>query len=282
MAAWLPRRSRCSLPALALLAVLPLTACGGGGGGGNGGGSTAIVTPPMPSPTPSPTPTPSQYRATDGPFQLTQSRDLDVFGWDSWPSAPAPSTIQIRWDAVGVGYEMMASVFAERGFLKALASAQRTYDVLTASGAKLPFTVILEAPDSSGFPLRHVGDARIFGASALAFVAFGIATAPGDLPSTGLRVCSFGMDEIGSGDLTVNLATGAVSGSVEPFNAPAGSSSPKLPIQATYSPGTTLSAAYGTDAANGLDARFFGPQAAEIAVRAKGAISGIMLGTCHA
>ena len=69
---------------------------------------------------------------------------------------------------------------------------------------------------------------------------------------------------------------------VEPFNAPAGTTPPQFPIQATYSPGAvTLASTYGANAANVLDARFYGPQAVEIAVRAKGAVSGIMLGTCH-
>ena len=274
-------RRRGAIGTLALVLISPLTACGGGGGGTSGGAVAVTMPTPTPTPTPSPTPSPSQYTTTLVPFQLTQSRDLDVFGWDAWPSAPVASTIQMRWDAVGVGYEMVASVFGERGFLKLLAS-QKSYDVLTASGTKLPFSVVLEAPAGNGFAFRYIGDARIFDSGARAFVAFGIGTTAGDMPAAGLRICDFGMDEIGSGRVTIDLATGAVSGFVEPFNFIAGTTPPQFPIQATYSPGaTTLGSTYGSNAANVLDARFYGPQAAEIAVRTKGQVSGIMLGTCH-
>ena len=52
---------------------------------------------------PPPTPTPSQYTATPVPFNLTESRMVDILGWDSWPDGPTPSTILLlpwMWRAV--------------------------------------------------------------------------------------------------------------------------------------------------------------------------------------
>jgi hypothetical protein len=93
--------------------------------------------------------------------------------------------------------------------------------------------------------------------------------------------CSFGEDEIGGGELTVDLAARTVSGWAEPFWA---NVRYEL-VQTSFAPGaTTFVAAFGTDGV--LEGRFFGPKGINIAVRANGgghsfaAVSGIMAGEC--
>jgi hypothetical protein len=238
-------------------------------------------TAPSSSPAPTPTPTPpAQYVATPVPFNLTESRMFDILGWDSWPAAPVPSATQFRWNAAIAKYEVLAFGLGEWSRLEAkptIYSVPYDYDVFGSDGARLAFNMLVAAP------LGHVGNARIFEGQARAFFAFGIATAPGDVPRSGTMTCDLGEDEIGGVGLTFDLAAGTVSGWAEPFW---GGGIRYQLVQTRFSPGaTTFSATFGTGGV--LDGRFFGPQAVNAAVRADGggsgfkAVRGIMTGTCR-
>jgi len=274
---------RVLLCATAFLACSTLAACGGdAGNAAPTGGALASASAPSPIPTPTP---PPQYTATPVPFNLTQSRTLDILGWDSWPSAPTPSAIQFRWNAAIGKYEVLAPGYADWSRLEALQDLRfgtpHDYDVFGTGGTKLPFYVIVSAPPHRWPADGYVGNARIFeSSSARAYFAFGIATAPGDVPVSGTMTCSFGEDEIGEGGLTFDLAAGTVSGWAEPFWAPV-----RYQLVQSFAPGaTTFAATFGTNGV--LEGRFFGPWAVNVAVRAKGggqgsaAVTGIMTGVC--
>ena len=209
---------------------------------------------------------------------------FDIWGWDSWPSAPTPSAIQFRWNAAIGTYEVLPPGNADWSRLEPRQSGfGLDYDVVGGDGTKFPFYMVLWVPADPPLAGRYVGHARIFeGSSARAFFAFGIATEPGDVPVSGTMTCSFGEDEIGGGALTFDLATGTVSGVVEPFWA----SVQYQVVHPSFARGaTTFAATFGT--AGVLEGRFFGPRAANIAVRAKGGgtgfsnVSGIMTGACE-
>ena len=234
-----------------------------------------------PSPTPTPTP-PPQNTATPVPFNLTQSRRFDILGWDSWPGAATPSAIQFRWNAAIGKYEVLAPGYADWGRLEALqdlhfGGTPYDYDVFGSGGAKLPFGMLLFAPPHRPPADGYVGNARIWeSTSARAYFAFGMATAPGDIPVSGTMTCSFAEDEIGEGRLTFDLAAGTMSGWAEPF----WGGGVRYELVQSFAPGgTTFAATFGTDGV--LDGRFFGPRAVNVAVRAKGAVSGIMTGVCE-
>lgn len=235
---------------------------------------------PAPSPLPAPTP---QYVATPVPFNLTQSRTFDVFGWDSWPSTPGPSTVQFRWNAAIGKYEVLSPGDAEWSRLEArqdrFGGPPHEYDAFGSGGTKLPFSMVVLAPPL-WFPVDgYVGDARIFGGrTANTYFAFGLATEPGDLPVSGTMTCSFGEDEIGSGELVVDPGAGTIAGSVEPFWG--GGVRYEL-VQTSFRSGaTTFTAAFGNGGV--LEGRFFGPRGVNVAVRAKGVdLNGIMTGTCE-
>lgn len=241
-----------------------------------------------PTPTPNPTP-PPQYTASPVPFNLTQSRPFDILGWDFWPGAPRPSAIQFRWNATISKYEVLAPGYADWSRLEALEDLRfggppHDYDVFGSGEAKLPFDMIVWAPPLPWWSDGNVGNARIFeGSSARAYFAFGIATAPKDIPVSGTMTCSFGEDEIGDGRLTFNFAAGTMSGWAEPFW---GAGIRYELVQTSFAAGaTSFAAAFGTEGV--LEGRFFGPQAVNVAVRAKGggqgfaAVSGIMTGKCE-
>ena len=137
------------LCATAVLACSTLAACGGDDRNARPTGG-ALAPTPAPSPTPTPTP-PPQYTATPVPFNLTQSRTFDILGWDSWPSAPTPSTIQFRWNAAIGKYEVLAPGYADWSRLEALQDLRfggppHDYDVFGSGGTKLPFYMIVWAP----------------------------------------------------------------------------------------------------------------------------------------
>ena len=194
---------RALLFATAVLACSTLAACGGDDGNAGPSGGTLAPT-PAPSPTPIPT-SPPQYTATPVPFNLTQSRTLDILGWDSWPSAPTPSAIQFRWNAAIGKYEVLAPGYADWSRLEALQDLRfggppYHYDVFGSGGTKLPLYMIVWAPPHRSPANGYVGNACIFeSSSARAYFAFGIATEPGDVPVSGTVTCSFGEDEIGGG-----------------------------------------------------------------------------------
>ena len=188
---------RALLCATAILACSTLAGCGGDAG--NAG--PTVGGPPAPSPIPTPTPQPPQYTATPVPFNLKQSRTLDIWGWDSWPSAPTPSAIQFRWNAEVGKYEVFAPAYADWSRLEALQSrfgdTPREYGVFGSGETKLPFDMLVSAPPHRPPPDGYVGNASIFETSrARAFFAFGIATQPGGVPVSGTMTCTFAEDEI--------------------------------------------------------------------------------------
>ncbi len=277
---------RALLCATAILACSTLAGCGAAGKTGPTGGTVA-TTAPSPTPTPPPIPTP-EYTGTPVPFNLTQSRTLDILGWDAWPSAPTPSAIQLRWNAAIGKYELLAPGYPDWNRLEALQDLRfggtpHEYDVFGSGGTKLPFSMLLFAPPHRPPADGYVGNARIWqNASARAYFAFGIATEPGDVPVSGTVTCTVAEDEIGEGQLTFDRAAGTVSGWVEPFWG--GGVRHEL-VQTNFAPGaTTFAATFGSGGI--LEGRFFGPRAANVAVRAKGggegfaAVTGIMTGVC--
>ena len=276
-----PVNMRRATHVLSLLAVGLATFGCGGEPSSPAAPSVSALSSPSPSPVPVPT-SPAQYAATPVPFNVTQSRTLDILGWDAWPSAPTPSGIQFRWNAAIGKYEVLAPGYAEWSRLEALQDLRfggppHEYDVYASGETKLPFSMIVWAPPHRPPAGGFVGDARIFqGGFARAYFAFGIATAPGDVPVGRMMTCSFGEDEIGSGTLTFDFAAGTLSGSVEPFWV----NVRYQLVQTSFARGaTTFAATFGTDGI--LEGRFFGPQAANVAVRAKGAVTGIMTGVCE-
>jgi hypothetical protein len=245
------------------------------------GGEPSSPVVPSPSPLPTPTP-PPQYTATPVPFNLTQSRTFDVLGWDSWPSAPTASAIQFRWNAATGKYEVLAPGYAGWSRLEVLQDLRfggppHHYDVFGSGETKLPFYMLVFAPPHRWPADGYVGNARTWeGSSATAYFAFGIATATGDVPVRQTIICSFGEDEIGDGRLSFDRAAGTMSGWVAPFWA---NVRYEL-VQTSFAPdATTFAATFGTDGV--LEGRFFGPRAVNVAVRAKGAVTGIMTGLCE-
>jgi hypothetical protein len=196
--------------------------------------------------------------------------------------------VQFRWDAASGKYEVLAPGYADRSRLEALQDLRfggtpSVYDVFGSGGTKLPFFMIVRAPPLPWNQNGYVGWAQIHENNfPHTYFAFGIATAPGDVPVRGTMTCSFAEDEIGEGRLTFDLAAGTVSGWTEPFW---GKIRYEL-VQTSFAPGaTTFATMFGTDGV--LEGRFFGPGAVNVAVRAKGggqgfeAVRGIMTGVCE-
>ena len=202
--------------ATAVLACSILAACSGDDGIAGPTGGPVAPTAPSPAPTPNP---PPQYTATPVPFNLTQSRTLDILGWDSWASAPTPSVVQFRWNAASGKYEVLAPGYADWSRLEALQDLRfgvtpYKYDVFGTGGTKLPFFMIRRHRTGGGY----VSWAQIHESNfPHTYFAFGTATAPGDVPVSGRMTCSFGEDEIGRGELTFDRAAGTASGWAEPF-----------------------------------------------------------------
>lgn len=267
--------------------ALIFTACGGDRSSSSQLSQSTVV-PTTPSPTDASPTSPPQQTSTPVPFNLTQSRTLDVFGWDSWPTAPTPSVVQLRWNAATGKYEVLAPGFKEWGRLEALENrfggTPRSYEVFGSGGTKLPFSMLLSAPPHRPPADGYVGDAQIReNSSPSSYFAFGLATEPGDVPAGGTIRCTFGEDEIGEGALTFDRVGGTVTGWAKPFW---GGDVIYHLVPASFAPrATSFSTTFGTDGV--FDARFFGPRAANIAVRAKSggplmstALSGIMTGVC--
>lgn len=263
------RALRC---ASAMLACSTLAACGGDAG--SAGHDRSALPPTAPS-APLP-PSPPQHTTALVPFNLTESRTFDILGWDAWPSGPTPSVIQFRWNAATGKFEVLPPGSADWGRLEA-GSGPHQYDVFGSGETTLPFHMLLHAPPHRPPTDGYVGNARIFaGTSVNAYFAFGIATEPGDIPVTGTMTCSFAEDEIGEGGLTFDRAAGTVSGWAEPF----WNSVRYELVQTNFAPGaTTFAATFGTNGV--LEGRFFGPRGINVAVRAKGGVSGIMTGVCE-
>lgn len=223
------------------------------------------------------------------PFNLTQSRTFDIWGWDSGSGAPIASTIQFRWNANIAKYEVVIPGYAGWNRLEARPPDFRLwhtpvyYDVFGGGGTKLLPSMFVWLPTQMGPTGAYVGDARILDDGAAgAWFKFGMRTEPGDVPVSGIRTCHFGEDEIGGGELTFDLAAGIVSGWVEPFWAPVRYQL----VPARLAAGAlTFAVGFGTDGV--LEGQFYGPRAADVAVRSRGggegfaAVNGVMAGWCE-
>jgi hypothetical protein len=264
---------------LLALSLASLAACGP-----DGPSTTGSAPAPTPSPTPTPTPTSTvQYTTTAVPFQLTANRTFDVFGWDYQSGVAANTSTQLRWNAATTQYEVLANGSSEWAYLRARTSG--TFDAFNTAGTQLPFQVQLSAPTGAPSAFHYVGEARVVTgvtgpAGILAFFAFGFATAPGDLPTSGSRTCSFGEDEVGGGTLAIDFAARTVTGHMDHFYAAQGGPVDLTPTTLLPAQVPAISTSYGTLAGNLIEARFFGPQGADIAVRLKGEFIGVMIGTC--
>lgn len=267
---------RVAIGVVLTLALPGLAACGGGGTSSPSSGAVSQTAAPPPPPPPPP---PPQYQTTAAPFGLTQSRDLDVFGWDEWPGSPVPSAMKLRWNSGTTEYEVQPAGSAEFARLRKLFNSPGTYDAFSSSGALLSYQLVLFAPTGTSY----VGDARIFsGGKAQNFVAFGIGTPEAGLPTSGRKRCEFALDEIGNGVLLVDFGAGTASGTVDPFWLfPGNVPRYDIPQSAiSRSAPATISSPYGTEAGNLIEARFFGPNGEQIGVRSKGRVTGIMTGNC--
>ena len=276
---------KCRLLVVIATATLVLSACGGDR---SSPPSQPTVIPTVNSTASASPPPPPQQTGTPVPFNLTTSRTFDILGWDSWPSAPTPSAVQLRWNAATGKYEVLAPGYKDWGRLEALQDLQfggppHKYDAFGSGGAILPFFLLLSAPPHRPPADGYVGNAQIHeNSSVRSYFAFGIATAPDDVPVDGTIRCFFGEDEIGEGELTFNRAAGTVSGWAKPFW---GSGVVHELVQTSVAPrATSFAARFGTDGV--LDGRFFGPRGGNVAVRAKGGgerfadVTGIMTGVC--
>jgi hypothetical protein len=193
----------------------------------------------------------------------------------------------MRWNSASVRYEVMPNGSSEWDYLRYRTGTAAQYDVFNPAGALLGFRAEVNAPTAAPALSGYMGDTRLStgatgAASLLAHVVMGLATAPGDLPTTGVRTCTVTQDELGGGQLIVDFAARTVTGYVRAessFTQPG----PQLPLAATSVAPTQVPAfatTYGTTAGNILEARFYGPQGANIAIRLKGELAGLMLGAC--
>jgi hypothetical protein len=211
-----------------------------------------------------------------------------VLGWDNGGSEPVPTASQLRWNALTNNYEVLLQVFSDWAQLSAIQDSSSQppsrYELFTNGGAKLSPYMLVYAPPAYITANGFVGEARaVDGNKVITWFTFGPGTDPDNVPRTGIETCSFGEDEIGGGDLIIDFGTGTTSGWLEPFW---GKTRYQL-TGVTFAPGaTTISARFGANPEGTLEARFFGPGAENIGIRAKGggtgfeSVVGIMLGDC--
>ncbi|WP_265571360.1 hypothetical protein [Sphingomicrobium nitratireducens] len=266
------RLSTASKATLAILLGAALASCGGEG---NSTPGTSVN-----NPAPAPAPAPTQYVETEVPFGLTSNTTFAVFGWDDWwLEGPIASTIEMRWNSAEKQYELRTNSGASWNRLQRIAGEDFIYDVFEPDGAMAEYNARLYAWTASHqFATKYVGTVALFDyPSAISYVAFGIPTATADMPTSGTRTCIFGEDEVGGGEVTINFATGNIMGTVEPFYG-----TDVYDLEGAVLKTTGFTADFGTDTGNTFEAKFFGPDAANIAVRAQGQVAGIMTGVCEA
>ncbi|WP_265571359.1 hypothetical protein [Sphingomicrobium nitratireducens] len=266
----LPAASKATL---AILLGAALVSCGGEG---NSAPGTSVN-----NPAPAPAPTPSQYVSTPVPFGLTADQTFDVLGLDDWPANPVNSQINLRWNNASKTYEIQRGGSATWNVLRQLVGGTNEFDVVDPGGALAPYQVWLLARNPASLFGRYTGEARLFdGTTDLAYIAFGIGTAAGDIPTSGTRTCRLGDYDTIEGELTINFTTGKVSGTIGPYIW--GTTYPLTDATFKPSDAVSITAAYGEDAGNLFEAAFYGPDASDIAIRMTGEASGVLTGPCTA
>lgn len=287
-----------------------LAACGGGGGGGGGGVSSTPPPPvaaPTPTPTPpatsTPTPTPPPPVLAPANIGLVSNQPFKTFslshGLESGPMSyvetrpPTRSeTLAFRYNSAERVYEIALPGFAP-GRLKTeglngtngqTASSTVNSVTLGAGPALQAATVMLPVPGSSFSPFTYTSLAYWDGAGYSGIFAYGIPTAPGNVPlsgSAGYTANVAGTTEYeavvgGFAKLQFDFAAGTLSGFMQPMI----SDGWDLSINpGRYDFTQTIFAAGSTDfsgsfivpgrpnAQSYFEGSFTGPQAAELMAR---------------
>ena len=244
-------KTRMTLAAAPL--ALMLAACGGGGGGGGGGGLNSTPPPaptptPAPAPTPTPTPTPIPPPIPDRPIGLTSSAPFKTYSAHENAAGALVADVdgvKFEYSAANDEYTITLPGYQEgrlvttggNGSFNSGSSTwlhlSATVNAVTvgATSATQPVIVALDWPDSSEFTYTDFGrwlDPDYTDISGDGVFAYGIPTAPGDVPITGSAtytgsirgLTSDGFDVWGGVSLAFDFGAGSLSGSMTPEFAP--------------------------------------------------------------
>jgi hypothetical protein len=279
--------------------TLALVLCGCGGGAG---GEMSFIPSPPATPTPSaPTPppaNPSPPPLPAGPIGVQSSAPFATAAYDfrDQKVVSGGNAVQFAYSAATDRYTITVPEF-ETGELRGTNGFGGSFDpgtnswlnlfstisdVVPGSGSSTQLSVSLDWPASSPYKYTSVGRWHFVGASypALGVFAYGIPTAPGDVPVAGTASYSGGIqgtldDKItgvgGSVTLNFDFAAGTLSGVMKPIIAPVWdevSLGDYTFRDTVFSKGsTTFSGAFqidGTTAPSSFEGRFTGPTAAEL------------------
>ena len=165
---------------MASAAAMTLAACGGGGGGLS---STPYLPKPTPTPTPTPTPSPDATEPATPLTGVTQDTDFATVGSD----------VAIRWDAEAETYEVQ---LPDQQWAVLTPEKYGAYELVAGDA------IVGRARLDSVTGYSYTGVLLSFDAdgSTSYLTAFGIPTAPGDVPVTG--TASFLGDLVGHQDGT--------------------------------------------------------------------------------
>ena len=274
-------------------AVAVLSACGGGGGGGVASIPPAPVAPTPPAPPPPTTPPPVPSGAiglqSPGPFK-TYSAQLDSVG----AVTSTADAVQFAYSASDNKYTISLPAFQPGQLVTTGASgsfndggwtniSNTVNDVTAGSGsATQAVRVLLAWPGSSN--LKYTSTATwvnpaVDGWKYLGTFAYGIPTAPGDVPTTGSASYSGSISGLidsylsvwGSVSLNFDFGAGTLSGEMKPAYAPIWDEVPLGTYtfrDTVFSRGSTsFSGAFqvnGTPVPSSFQGSFNGPQAAEL------------------
>lgn len=288
-----------------------LSACGGGGVQSVNSTPTPTATPastPTSTPTPTPTPTPtSGTNSTLTNLQFSQSFEalgaVNRFtaatsnGATSNRQPQTNGSVQVRYDASTGSYTIANGQLPETSFTSADRSTTDSTSIISTysktSGTRSDNLALFNpGTGNTKLALTYASyggwqSTNATGAStdvATTFFVYGIKTAPGDLPTTGMASYKTTLDGLFAGDsgvytlggasaIVADFATGTIDFSMTPVgrNIVDGTSKDFGAILGSGTIGSGTSAFAGTsDAAsmNGYSAtlrgQFFGPQAAEV------------------
>lgn len=299
------------LGAVAALALVGSLA-GCGGGSSSGGPAPTAVTPaptPTPSPTPTPTPTPSPSpspTALSGPAAIAQVGEFTVLGYEaSFSTATNTNDRQdftenfegtrFRYLASGV-HELLLPMFEWSRLGTAFSSGTFTFstqEVLEPGGAK-SFLLTMLIPGAGVLPLSHTGFATWYSNRQIVTAAgrelhisgsfaYGVATSPGNLPTSGMMTYQGFGDLEGYGtpspfSATVDFSTGRIDGKITPIFTEFGGgevNAGTFDFSAALAAGSTA-VTVDLPLANGktgkLEIQFTGPAGEELMFRFRGAV----------
>lgn len=273
------RRMRFATVAAACLTFALLGSCGGDDGNSQ---SPPIGNSPTQTPTPTATLTPSvSYIATPAPFGLTGDAAFEVLG----RYLTGPSEMQIRWNSTASVFEIIADGRTQWAQLKLRNDGKGSnFDAFAQDGSILPLKVEMFFNFGPAAEPYKVGDIRVIEDGVWAtWAIFGQATPASFVPASGTLTCEFGMDEVGDGQVLIDFAANTATGKVVNFWGPGRTTPVYMSLNdAAIRPSASidLTATFGTNPANILEARFYGPEAHDIVIRSKGDVSGLMVGKC--